>query len=176
MRQPTLQMTGRTCWTPSTASWTAASCCRHRRWEAMSCCARSLAFRGRCCARGRLRRSSCWPRSPKAWRKKVSMAAYSYGFIKWHFHCHFCCFIVIYNPFSSSHRGPPHTPEKVGRPSEAHRTPLRWADTRCAASLPKVPQWLQGRPEQPVHGRRHLYLLRCPLPSHNIRRPAGWVK
>uniref|UniRef100_A0A4W6F8U1 Uncharacterized protein n=1 Tax=Lates calcarifer TaxID=8187 RepID=A0A4W6F8U1_LATCA len=38
------------------------------------------------------------------------------------------------------------------RPFRAHRTPLRRADTRRAATLPKVHQRLQGRPEQSVHG------------------------
>ena len=58
-RSPIWQTRGRTCWTPSTASWTAASCCRRRTWAETSCCAPSPASSGRCCARGRSKRSNC---------------------------------------------------------------------------------------------------------------------
>lgn len=175
MRRPTWQMTGTTCWTPSTASWTAASCCRPQRWEVMSCCGLSLAFRARCCARGRS--SNWWPWSLKALKNEVRISTRGCSHIE---RASSCCDASSCRcndqPALLLHRGTPQTPEKVRRPFRAHQPAFRWTNTRHAAALPKVPERLQGRPEQSVHGCHYLHLLCCPLSSHNVRRPTGWVE
>ena len=73
-----------------------------------------------------------------------------------------------------SPRGP-RSSEEVHRPVGAHGAPVRRPGTRREAALPQVPQRLQGRHQQSVHGGGYLHLLCRPLSGHHIRRPARWV-
>lgn len=78
---------------PSTASWTAASCCPLQRWEEMSCCAPSLASSERCSARERNKRSNCW--SLKALKKKVRISSWTSDLSKRNFN--FCYITLLFS-------------------------------------------------------------------------------